>query len=146
MVECVTMKISVVLALVAMVSVSFARAEVTPDLLVAPAELRGVVLYPDGATAVDRLRVRVWDADTEEVIYRKRTDGDGVFVVPKLKEGSHYVTVGPVRIDMRILTPRAGITPQQHGVLVVIPKHMPATSIVVPGAVTAGLLPRDVSP
>lgn len=117
-----------------------------PDLTVLPAEVRGVVLLPDGETPVDGLRVRVWNADTEKVVYRTRTDRDGVFDVPKLDEGNHYVTVGPVRIDMRILTARADILPQPHGVVVVIPKRMPVLPALVPSVVTAVGVPQIMSP
>ncbi len=122
-------------ALTAFVAVGVAQA--APDVTVLPAEVRGVVLFPDGATPVDRLPVKVWNADTEEVIFRTRTDADGVFNVPRLEEGNHFVTVGPVRIDMQILTARAGVTPQPHGFVVVIPKRMPMIATMVPSTITA---------
>lgn len=128
----------VLVAVLAAVVCGLAQAA-PPDLSVLPARVRGVVLLPDGETPVDRLRVRLWNADTEEVIFKTRTDADGVFEVPKMGEGSHYVTVGPVRIDMRVLTARAGFTPQPHGLVVVIPKRLPLLPVLIPGAVAAGL-------
>lgn len=116
-----------------------------PDLSVLPARVRGVVLLPDGETPVERMQVRLWNAETEAIVFRTRTDDAGVFEVPELREGSHYVTVGPVRIDMRILTARAGVTPQPHGLVVVMPKRMPLIPILVPGAVAAAL-PTVMSP
>ncbi len=116
-----------------------------PDLSVLPARVRGVVLLPDGETPVNGLQVRLWNADSEEVIFKTRTNKDGVFEVPKMTEGSHYVTVGPVRIDMRILTARAGVTPQPHGLVLVIPKRLPMMPVLIPGA-TAMALPRVMSP
>ncbi len=116
-----------------------------PDLSVLPARVRGVVLLPDGESPVSKMQVRLWNADTEEVVFRTRTDEDGVFEVPRLTEGSHYVTVGPVRVDMRVLTARAGVTPQPHGLVVVIPKRMPVMPILAPGAV-ATTLPLVMSP
>ncbi|MBL7076073.1 MAG: carboxypeptidase regulatory-like domain-containing protein [Kiritimatiellae bacterium] len=116
-----------------------------PDLSVLPARVRGVVLLPDGETPVSGLQVRLWNAESEEVIFRSRTNKDGVFEVPKMTEGSHYVTVGPVRIDMRILTARAGVTPQPHGLVVVVPKRLPMMPVLIPGA-TAMALPRVMSP
>jgi hypothetical protein len=89
--------------------------------------------------------VRVWNADSEEVVYKTRTDNDGVFEVPKLTEGNHYVTVGNVRIEMRILTARGGVTPQPHGFVVVAPTRMPLMPILAPGVV-AGALPEIMSP
>jgi hypothetical protein len=116
-----------------------------PDLSVLPAKVRGIVLLPDGETPVSRLQVRLWNAETEEVVFKTRTSKDGVFEVPKLTKGSHYVTVGPVRIDMRILTARAGVTPQPHGLVIVIPKRLPMMPVLMPGA-TALTLPRIMSP
>ena len=116
-----------------------------PDLSVLPAKVRGVVLLPDGETPVNKLPVRLWNAETEEVVFKTRTSRDGVFEVPKLTEGSHYVTVGPVRIDMRILTARAGVTPQPHGLVIVVPKRLPMMPVLIPGA-TAIALPKIMSP
>lgn len=118
-------------------SVATAVVQAAPDVTVLPAEVRGVVLFPDGQTPVDRLPVKVWNADTEEVVFRTRTDVNGIFDVPRLEEGNHFVTVGPVRIDMRILTARAGVTPQPHGFVVVIPKRMPMIQTLVPSTITA---------
>lgn len=112
-------------------------AETAPDLAVLPADFRGVVLYPDGETPVSKLRVRVWNSETEEIVHRTRTDRDGAFSIPKLPEGAHYVTVGPVRIDVRTLTGRAGVTPQPHGLVIVVPKRAPAINILVPAAAAA---------
>jgi hypothetical protein len=113
--------------------------------------VRGIVLFPDGKTAVDHLAVTVWNADTEEIVFRTKTDSDGVFDVPRLAEGNHYVTVGPVRIDMRVLTARAGVTPQPHGFVVVIPKRAPMIPVLVPSSVIAAAAalpeaPEVVSP
>ena len=69
-----------------------------------------------------------------------------LFTVPRMEEGSHYVTVGPVRIDMRVLTARAGVTPQPHGVVVVVPKRMPMIPALIPGAAAAAALPQVMSP
>jgi hypothetical protein len=46
---------------------------------------------------------------------------------------------------MRVLTARAGVTPQPHGLVVVIPKRMPVMPILAPGAV-ATTLPLVMSP
>jgi len=138
----------------AVMTLSFvtASAIAAPDVAVLPAETRGVVLFPDGETPVDGLSVRVWNADTEEVIFKTKTDSKGTFNVPMLEKGNHYVTVGPVRIDMRVLEGRAGINPQPLGFVVVIPKRMPLIQTLVPSALTASsvailpLEPEIVSP
>lgn len=137
-------KLAVIAALTAIAGVGVAQA--APDVAVLPAEVRGVVLFPDGKTAVDNLAVTVWNADTEEIVFRTKTDNDGVFNVPRLAEGNHYVSVGPVRIDMRILTARAGVTPQPHGFVVVIPKRMPLIQVLAPSTITAAAAPFIVSP
>lgn len=124
----------------------FAWAEQAPDLLAPVSSFRGVVLYPDGETPVGKLRVRVWNADTDEVVYTVRTGADGVFEIPKLGEGNHYVTVGSVRIDMQLLKPRAGVTPQPHGIVVVVPKRLPIMQFLIPGAGAAALAPQVMSP
>lgn len=139
-----TMKGLALAVLTAVVAVGVAQA--APDVTVLPAEVRGVVLFPDGQTPVDRLPVKVWNADTEEVIFRTRTDANGVFDVPRLEEGNHFVTVGPVRIDMQILTARAGIAPQPHGFVVVIPKRMPMITTMVPSTITAAAAALPLSP
>jgi hypothetical protein len=121
-------------------------AEQAPDLLAPVSSFRGVVLYPDGETPVGKLHVRVWNADTDEVVYTARTGPDGVFEIPKLAEGNHYVTVGSVRIDMQLLKPRAGVTPQPHGIVVVVPKRLPIMQFLIPGAGAAALAPQVMSP
>lgn len=142
------MKFSSVLMAVLAVLAMIGIVQAAPDVSILPAEVRGIVLFPDGKTPVDRLRVRVWNADTEEIVYKTKTDKGGVFGVPKLDEGNHYVTVGPVRIDMRVLTARAGVTPQPHGFVVVIPKRMPMIQTFVPSTFTASaaVIPQVVSP
>jgi hypothetical protein len=117
-----------------------------PDLTVFPAKVRGTVLRPDGETPVEDLRVRVWNAETEEVVFRTRTDSSGIFEVPRLDEGDHYITVGSVRIDMSILQARGGVTPQSHGVVVVVPKRAPGVQILFPTTLTSAALPQIVSP
>jgi hypothetical protein len=126
-----------------------AYAAKAPDMSVLPAEFRGVVLYPDGKTPVDGVPVRVWDSATEKVIYRTRTDETGVFQLPELKEGDHYITVGSVRIDMRLLTARAGVNPQPHGLVIVVPKRVSPAAIllpIVPTTAAAATLPQVMSP
>ena len=116
-----------------------------PDVTLLPAKIRGVVLQPDGDTPVSRMPVRLWNADTDEVVYKTQTNKDGVFEVPELTEGNHYVTVGPVRIEMRVLTARAGTIPQAHSFVVVVPKRMPLMPILLPSITAAGALPEIMS-
>ena len=139
------MKATAILTVMAAVLATGFSAAAAPDLLVLPSDVRGVVMFPDGETPADGLRVRVWNADTEEVVFKTRTDKNGAFGIPQLDTGNHYVTVGPVRIDMEIMAARAGITPQPHGMVVVIPKRMPVSPIVPTGA-AAATIPQVVSP
>lgn len=140
------MKIYKTCAAVAILGILAIRALAAPDLTVFPAKVRGTVLRPDGETPVEDLRVRVWNAETEKVVFKTRTNSSGIFEVPKLDEGDHYITVGSVRIDMSILQARGGITPQSHGVVVVVPKRAPSLPILIPSTLTAGVLPQIVSP
>lgn len=135
-----------VVSLVAAHAVVLQAAENAPDLSVLPSTFRGVMLYPDGKTPVERVRVTVWNADNEEVVFKTRTGRDGVFEIPLLDEGNHYVTAGPVRIDMRLLRARGGVKPQPHGLVIVVPKRMPVAHVLVPGTAAAGFIPRIMSP
>jgi len=135
------MKKSGVMIAVLMLFMAVGIAQAAPDVAVLPADVRGVVLFPDGETPVDGLLVRVWDADKEEIVFKTKTNDDGVFDVPRLETGNHYVTVGPVRIDMRVLQGRAGVTPQAHGFVIVIPKRMPLIQPLIPGTLTAATAP-----
>ncbi|MBM4148299.1 MAG: carboxypeptidase regulatory-like domain-containing protein [Lentisphaerae bacterium] len=135
-----------ILGLMIASAVAALAAEQAPDLSVLPSTFRGVMLYPDGKTPADGIRVSVWNSDSEKVVFKTRTGKDGVFELPSLDEGSHYVTAGPVRIDMRLLRARSGVRPQAHGLVIVIPKRMPIGHILVPGAAAAGFIPRVMSP
>jgi len=108
-----------------------------PDVAVLPAEIQGAVLQPDGSSPLKDIAVKVWNSETEEIVYRTRSDENGLFSVPRYNEGEYYVTAGPVRIDMRVLTPRAAVTPQPHGFVIVVPKRLPIATPLVPATVTA---------
>ncbi len=131
------------LALTALISGPLmAQEEVDPDIAVPPAKVRGVVLMQDGETPVDGLRVRVWNGKTEQIVYRSETDQNGVFEVPKYEPNEasgdyYYVTVGPIKVDMRVLTARAGTVPQNHGFVMLMPKRMPLVQTLTPSTLTA---------
>jgi hypothetical protein len=147
--EEIVMKRMILTVAVLVLSGVSAWAARSPDMSVLPAEFRGMVLNSDGRTPADGLQVRVWDASTEKVIFKTRTDRNGVFDIPELKEGDHYITVGSVRVDMRLLTARAGITPQPHGLVIVIPHRIGAAPILLPTTlITAApvALPQVMSP
>ena len=114
-----------------------ALAQGEPDMLMPKAKIRGVVLMQDGETPVDGLRVRVWNAQTEEIVYRSTTDEDGLFEVPDFTDsGDYYVTVGPVKVDLRVLAAR-GPVPQHNGFVMVLPKRMPIVQTLTPTSLSA---------
>lgn len=120
-------------------SQSFAQGE--PDMLMPKAKIRGVVLLQDGETPVNNLRVRVWDAQTEEIVFKTKTNDDGLFEVPDFENsGNYYVTVGPVKVDLAILAAR-GPVPQHNGFVMVMPKRMPLLQTLVPTSLSAAAAP-----
>lgn len=113
-----------------------------PDLSVPPADLRGVVIWADSQAPIDGMRVRVWDASTERVIYRTVTDNDGVFRIPEMGEGDHFITIGSLRVDMRILEPRSGVVTMSHGMVIALPRRLPLGAPMVSGG-SLLLLPQE---
>ena len=93
------MKFSSVLMAVLAVLAMIGIVQAAPDVSILPAEVRGIVLFPDGKTPVDRLRVRVWNADTEEIVYKTKTDKGGVFGVPKLDPIRKGFRMGGFRVQ-----------------------------------------------
>ena len=116
-------------------------------------EIVGVALYPDGITPIRDLPVRVWSVDGQKMIYRTRTDEDGVFQIPWLNEGRCYVFIGRVKVDLRVLTADVNTVHQHHDIVAVVPRGMLVSSRPhLMDVVMAGLLlpppdePRVVSP
>jgi len=130
------MKTRNMLLLIAMMwgTVAFGQAE--PDMIIPSAKIRGIVLNYDGETPVEDMRVRVWDADTEKIVYKTVTDDGGLYWIPEYKTGSYYVTIGPVKIDTSVLRAR-GPAPQNTGFILVLPKRMPIVQTLPPTAVGA---------
>ena len=114
------------------------------DMSVLPGSLRGIVLWPDGVTPVDDMRIHVWDAKNERTVFKTRTNKDGVFNLPEFTQGDLFLTAGPVRIDMTVLKPQNGIVTQPHAVVVILPKVMPFIPNLVPagGAATVYMTTR----
>jgi hypothetical protein len=118
-----------------------AQAQGEPDMLMPKAMIRGVVLLQDGESPVSDLRVRVWDAKTEEIAFKTTTNDDGLFEVPDFTDsGDYYVTVGPVKVDLRVLAAR-GPAPQHNGFVMVMPKRMPLVQTLVPSSLSAAAAP-----
>lgn len=135
-----------ILAIAGMLMAAAVLSHAEPDLAVLPAGLRGAVILPDGQTPVSKVNVRVWNSDSEKVIYKTKTNKDGIFYIPKPPAGYHFVTVGSVLIDLSVLSARAGVVPQAHGIIIVMPKRQPVIPVLIPASVVPMTLPRIMSP
>jgi len=83
----------VILGLLAVVLwASLGCAAPTPDISVPSAEFRGVVLSTDGTTPLTGVTVRVWNTQTEKVVFSTQIDQNGEFAVPELTEGDRDIT------------------------------------------------------
>jgi hypothetical protein len=95
-----------------------------PHMEILPEEIVGVALFPDGETPIVDLPVRVWDIDENRMIYRDRTDEDGVFRIPEIGAERCYIFVGRVKIDLRVMMEDEDALWQHHDIVVVMPKKM----------------------
>jgi hypothetical protein len=80
----------------------------------------GNVVYQDGITPVADLPVRVWSKDQKKMVFRTRTDKDGVFKLPRQQSGESFIFVGQVKIDMKTLTQGGDMLVQNHDLIVVL--------------------------
>ncbi len=80
----------------------------------------GNVIYQDGITPVDNLPVRIWSKDQQKMIFRTRTDKDGVFQLPRMNQGESYIYIGQIKIDMKTLTQGGNMLSQSHDLVVVL--------------------------
>lgn len=125
-----------------------------PHMQLPSESIVGVVLYPDGATPVPDLAVHVWNEAKQRFVYRTRTNNEGSFEIPWMREGRSYILVGSVKVDLQVMAPEAGASGQRHDLIVVVPRKMPIESstpraihmIAWPILTTAPLLPSLVSP
>lgn len=114
----------------------------------------GVVLYPDGATPVPDLSVHVWSVAKERFVYRTRTNSEGGFEIPWMREGRSYILVGDIKVDLQVVAPEAGTVGQRHDIVVVVPRKMMIGSggprlihvLAAPLLMTTPILPSLVSP
>lgn len=114
----------------------------------------GVVLYPDGETPVPDLSVHVWCVDKQRFVFRTRTDENGNFEIPWMREGRAFILVGDIKVDLQVLAMVAGSAGQRHDLVVVIPRRMmigsagPRLMHVIPAQLlmTTPLLPALISP
>jgi|TARA_R110000822_G_C15333751_1_gene494904 hypothetical protein len=104
----------------------------TPDMVMPKTSIRGIVLLQDGETPVHNLRVRVWNIETEEIVFKEVTNDNGIFAIPEFKDSdNYYVTIGPVKVDLSLLTTR-GVKPQENGFVIILPKKMPLVQTIQP--------------
>jgi hypothetical protein len=131
---------------------TFSQTEV--DMVMPKTKLRGAALTQSGEGVIKDIRVRVWDVETEEIVFRTHTNKDGIFVIPDMRSvaGIYYVTVGAVRVDLAVLKSR-GPTPQHNGLVIVMPDKMPIVSTLRPASTVLGapvsilaIQPEVVSP
>jgi len=127
--------------------------DLEPHMAVAPQEIIGVALFPDGRTPVVGLPVRIWDVAAKRFIYRSRTDKHGVFRVPRLGKGLCSLVVGRVKIDLWVFAKEMEGTPQRHDIVVVVPRKMVVSVsphlfdvIILPALIRPPDSPRVVSP
>jgi|GEM_PF-3474874 len=94
-----------------------------PQMAIQSSDIRGIVLRSDGETPISSMPVKLWDAKKEKITYETRTDGDGLFQIPRLGEGRFFVIIGEMRIDLQMFR-NAGIHQQRHDVVVVLPRKI----------------------
>jgi len=72
-------------------------------LEMAPGELGGQVLYPDGKTPAVRVPVRVWSVQEKRFVYQTATDEKGGYKLPRLVPGRYLVLFGDrVSVELRV--------------------------------------------
>ena len=145
------MKKRIILALFACVLCTMGQLvladEFVAEVQVMPDEIVGVVLYPDGTTPVIDLPVRIWDTDRNRMVHRTKTNSEGVFRIPTMKEGRFYLFVGGLRIDMEVLLANKELLSQQHDLVIVLPRKMTlGTSVKVYDLLLIPLLIREPPP
>jgi hypothetical protein len=99
-------------------------AQTEPDVVIPSATIRGIVLDHTGENPVKGVRVRVWNSDTETIVFETKSDETGLYNIPKYDSGNYHVTIGAVKIDAKVLRSRGSI-PQHNGFVLVLPKRMP---------------------
>tara|TARA_R110000824_G_scaffold218435_1_gene405026 strand:+ start:3119 stop:3583 length:465 start_codon:yes stop_codon:yes gene_type:complete len=128
------------IAIFSILMISCAAIAQEPDMIMPKNWIRGVVLLQDGETPVNNLKVRVWDAEKEIIVFKTTTNDDGLFKVPDFDDsGNYYVTIGPVKVDLLVVNAR-GVVPQHNGFVMVMPKRMPLSATLPVNTVTAATI------
>jgi len=92
-------------------------------------EMVGVALFPDGVTPIENLPVRVWSVDKQKMVYRTRTDADGLFRVPVIRVGRYYLFVGRARVNINVLLSNEMAGSQNNDIVVILPYRMMVSSV-----------------
>jgi len=123
-------------------------AEPETRIIVEQEDIVGIVVRPDGETPVPKMPVRVWNAETQKLTLKTRTDANGVFYIPKQKAGDSLIFVGRVKIDLRMLAREEAELGQNHDIVVVLPHRLLVATLPKGMEVPFGLLaiPPLISP
>ena len=116
------------------------------DIRLTSSTIHGTVLYMDGETPIEGVKVVLWSMKTEKRIYSTETDEYGGFAVPKTEQGDFILRIGDIPIDMGIMTARGNVKPQEHSFVLLMPKRQPLTTILIPSSVEFLALPYIMSP
>ena len=113
--------------------------------------INGTVVFEDGETPVVRLPVKMWSINEKKIIYRGKTDTNGEFIVPKVKEKttlfvgnisvdlvSYNISDKNIPLDLIIVLPEKIITKTEA--------NMADAIYVVPPMLASPELPKIVSP
>ena len=117
------------------------------NIEIAAKDIEGTVVYQDGETPVENLPIRIWSVDKEKMIYRSKTDLNGVFKVPKMQEGKNLIFIGRLKIDMKIFSAQSEASMQNHDVIVALPRlYIVETGLGVESAITPSILTAPAVP
>lgn len=117
------------------------------NIEIASKDIEGTVVYQDGETPVENLPIRIWSVEKEKMIYRSKTDLNGVFKIPKMLAGKNYIYIGRLKIDMKIFSAKSEAFMQNHDIIVALPRlyvvemGQGVESAVIPTILTAPAIP-----
>lgn len=104
--------------LILLVIVSF----VYGDIITVPLsqeKIFGNVFHKDGVTPMVELPIKVWDIKNNKVLYRTRTDTNGMFTIPAINKNDCQIFIG--RLKINIVTLGEIANSQNHDIIVVLP-------------------------
>ena len=102
----------------------YGAGDVDKSTEVARDEMVGAVFYPDGVTPASDLPVRVWSVEKQRMLYRSKTNAEGVFRIPVLRVGQCYVFVGLVRVNLSVLSANESEWHQSNDMVIILTHRM----------------------